>query len=76
LELIRLIYNLVTVFQRTCLPSSLQNGTLQQPRFKLFLLRGELTRPHNRRTPRLKASPLIQRLVQETLARIAKLWPL
>jgi hypothetical protein len=76
LELIRLAYNLVTAFQRTCLPSSLQNCTLQQLRLKLFLLPGEFTRPHNRPTLRLKDSPLIQRLAQETLARIAKLRPL
>jgi hypothetical protein len=76
LELIRLAYNLVIAFQRTCLPASLQNSSLQQLRLKLFLLPGELTRPHNRPTLRLQDSPLIQHLTQETLARIAQLHPL
>jgi hypothetical protein len=76
LELIRLAGNLVTAFQRTGLPASLQTCTLQQLRLKLFLLPGELTRPQNRPTLRLQDSPLLQRLAQETLARIAKLRPL
>ena len=61
--MIRLAYNLVTAFQRTCLPESWQTYTLQKLRFKLFLLPGELTRPQNRPILRLKESPPIQRLV-------------
>ena len=76
LEVIRLAYNLVTAFQRTRLPESWQGHTLQKLRFKLFLLPGELTRPQNRPTLRLKDSPLIQRLAKEILARLAKLGPL
>jgi hypothetical protein len=76
LELIRLAYNLVTAFQRTCLPPSLQNCTLQQLRLKLFLLPGELTRPQNRPTLRLKDSPLLQRFAQDTLAKIQSIPPL
>ena len=76
LELIRLAYNLVIAFQRTCLPASLQNSSLQQLRLKLFFLPGEFTRPQNPPTLRLKDSPLVQRLAQETLSRITKLHPL
>ena len=76
LEVIRLAYNLVTAFQRTCLPESWQSYTLQKLRFKLILLPGQLTRPQNRPTLRLKESPLIQRLADDILARVAKLSPL
>jgi hypothetical protein len=73
LEVIRLAYNLVTAFQRTCLPESWQSYTLQKLRFKLFLLPGELTRPQNRPTLRLKDSPAIQRLADEILANVGKI---
>ena len=73
LEVIRLAYNLVTAFQRTCLPDSWQNYTLQNLRFKLFLLPGELTRPQNRPTLRLKESTVIQRLADTILTKIAAL---
>ena len=76
LEVIRLAYNLVTAFQRTCLPESWQSYTLQRLRFKLFLLPGEVTRPQNRPTLRLKDSPVIQRLSEDLLAKIAKITPL
>ncbi len=76
LEVIRLAYNLVTAFQRTSLPQSWQSYTLQKLRFKLFLLPGELTRPQNRPTLRLKDSPLIQRLADDILSGIARLSPL
>lgn len=76
LEVIRLAYNLVTAFQRTCLPESWQRYTLQKLRFKLFLLPGELTRPQNRPTLRLKESPVIQRLANDILASVAKIPPL
>jgi len=73
LEVIRLAYNLVTAFQRMCLPDSWQSYTLQNLRFKLFLLPGELTRPQNRPTLRLKESPVIQRLADSILIKIAAL---
>jgi hypothetical protein len=76
LEVIRLAYNLVTAFQRTCLPQAWQRYTLQKLRFKLLLLPGELTRPQNRPTLRLKESPVIQRLAEDILARVARLSPL
>lgn len=75
LEIIRLAYNLVTAFQRTCLPESWQSYTLQQLRFKLFLLPGELTRPQNRPTLRLRQSPDVERLATSILAKIAALSP-
>lgn len=73
LEVVRLAYNLVTAFQRMCLPDSWQSYTLQNLRFKLFLLPGELTRPQNRPTLRLKESPSIQRLADSILTKIANL---
>jgi hypothetical protein len=76
LEVVRLAYNLVTAFQRTCLPEIWQSYTLQRLRFKLFLLPAELTRPHNRPTLRLSESPLFQRLAEGILAKIATLAPL
>jgi len=76
LEVIRLAYNLVTAFQRICLPASWQSYTLQKLRFNLFLLPGELTRPQNRPTLRLKDSPLIQRSAEEIPSRIARVSPL
>jgi hypothetical protein len=72
LEVIRLSYNLVTAFQRTCLPESWQSYTLQRLRFKLFLLPGEVTRPQNRPRLRLKDSPVIQRLAQDILAKLPR----
>jgi len=76
LEVIRLAYNLVTAFQRTCLPESWQTYTLQQLRFKLFLLPAELTRPQNRPTLRLRQSPDLQRLAAGILDKLASLSPL
>ena len=76
LEVVRLAYNLVTAFQRSCLPELWQSYTLQRLRFKLFLLPAELTRPHNRPTLRLKESPLFQRVAEGILAKIAALTPL
>jgi hypothetical protein len=76
LEVIRLAYNLVTAFQRACLPEAWQSFTLQKLRFKLFLLPGEVTRPHNRPTLRLKDSPVIERLSQEILSKLGSIAPL
>ena len=42
LEVLRLAYNLVTAFQRTCLPEDWQNLTLSKLRHRLFWLPGEL----------------------------------
>ena len=76
LEIIRLAYNLVTAFQRTCLESDWQSLTLQKLRFKLFLLPAEIIRPQNRPLLRLKNSPSIQKTAHQILARIKKLKPL
>ena len=43
LEVVRLAYNLVTAFQRTCLPQEWQTLTLSKLRHRLFWLPGELT---------------------------------
>ncbi len=76
LEIIRLAYNLVTAFQRTCLQESWQNLTLKKLRYKLFLLPGEVTRPHNRPVLRLKDSPFVQELAEKILSKIKKVKPL
>ena len=68
LEIIRLAYNLVTAFQRTCLQESWQNLTLGKLRYKLFFLPGELTRPQNRPVLRLRESPMLQNLVDDILS--------
>ena len=44
LEVIRLAYNLVAIFQRLCLPEEWQSLTLSKLRHRLFWLPGELTR--------------------------------
>jgi len=76
LEIVRLAYNLVTAFQRTCLDESWQNLTLQRLRYKLFLIPGELTRPQNRPVLRLRPSPMIESLAETILARTTNLKPL
>ena len=76
LEIIRLAYNLVTAFQRICLPENWQTYTLQQLRLKLFLLPAELTTPQNRPTLRLRQSPDLQRLATGILSKIAARSPL
>jgi hypothetical protein len=73
LEVVRLAYNLVTAFQRTCLTESWQNLTLGRLRYKLFLLPGELTRPQNRPVLRLKESPMLRTLVNEILRKLSDL---
>jgi hypothetical protein len=73
LEIIRLAYNLVTAFQRTCLEEPWQNLTLTKLRYKLFLLPGELTRPQNRPILRLRESSLLEELADHILARLGKL---
>ena len=76
LEIIRLAYNLVTAFQRSCLDPSWQSLMLQKLRLKLFLLPGEITRPQNRPVLRLKDSPLLEKTAHQILARIERLTPL
>jgi hypothetical protein len=76
LEIIRLAYNLVTAFQRSCLDPSRQSLMLQKLRLKLFLLPGEITRPQNRPVLRLKDSPLLEKTAHQILARIDRLTPL
>jgi len=76
LEVVRLAYNLVTGFQRTCLPEEWQSLTLNKLRHRLLWLPGELTRPHNQPTLRFANSPLTQKRADEILHRIRKLKPL
>jgi hypothetical protein len=76
LEVVRLAYNLVTGFQRTCLPEEWQSLTLNKLRHRLLWLPGELTRPHNQPTLRFANSPLTQKRADEILHRIHKLKPL
>jgi Transposase DDE domain group 1 len=76
LEVIRLAYNLVTAFQRTCLPEGWQSLTMSKLRHRLFWLPGELTRPQNRPTLRLPNSPMIEMWTEKILHRVHKLKPL
>jgi DDE family transposase len=76
LEVVRLAYNLVTAFQRTCLPEEWQSMTLSKLRHRRFWLPGELTRPQHRPTLRLANSPLIRKWAEEIVYRIYKLKPL
>jgi hypothetical protein len=76
LEVIRLAYNLVTAFQRTCLPEEWQTLTLSKLRHRLFWLPGELTRPQNRPTLRLANSRLIETWRDKILHRVHKIKPL
>lgn len=76
LEIIRLAYNLVTAFQRTCLPEEWQDLTLRTLRYRLLWLPGELTRPQNRPTLRLADSPVVRGWTETILHRIQKLKPL
>ena len=76
LEVIRLAHNLVTTFQRTCLPPEWQNRTLGTLRYRLFWLPGELTRPQNRPTLRLADSPVLRTWTDKILSRVHQLKPL
>ena len=73
LEVIRFAYNLVTAFQRLCLPPTWQSFTLRTLRHKLFLLPGSLVRPHNRPVLRLHKTPKIETLAHHILTQIANL---
>lgn len=76
LEVIRLAYNLVTAFQRTCLPEEWQSLTLSKLRHRLFWLPGELTRPQNRLTLRLVNSSFVAAGIKKILHRVHRLKPL
>src|SRR5258708_30729440 len=76
LEVVRLAYNLVTAFQRMCLPQEWQSLTLSKLRHRLFWLPGELTRPQNRPTLPLANSPLIPKKGGKITHRLHKLKPL
>ena len=76
LEVVRLAYNLVTAFQRTCLPQEWQSLTLSKLRHRLFWLPGELTRPKNRPTLRLVHSSLIATTGERILRRVQSMKPL
>lgn len=76
LEIVRLAYNLVTAFQRTCLQKSWQALTLSKLRHRLFWLPGELTRPQNRPTLRLPNRPAIQEWTAQILRQTRTLKPL
>jgi hypothetical protein len=76
LEVVRLAYNLVTAFQRTCLPEDWQSLTLSKLRHRLFWLPGELSRPENRPTLWLGNSIPIRMWTEKILSRAHKLKPL
>jgi hypothetical protein len=76
LEIIRLAYNLVTIFQQNCLQESWQTLTLQKLRYKLFLIPGELTRPDNRPILRLRQSPVLRDMTSDILKKVHRLKPL
>ena len=76
LEVVRLAYNLVTAFQRTCLPEDWQSLTLSKLRQRLLWLPGELTRPQNRPILRLVNSPLVAQKAEKILRRVHRLKPL
>jgi len=76
LEVVRLAYNLVTAFQRTCLPHEWQSLTLSKLRHRLFWLPGELTRSQNRPTLRLVNSALDAVKGEKILHRVHRLKPL
>ena len=76
LEVVRLVYNLVTAFQRSCLPEAWRDLTLTKLRHKLFWLPGELTRPQNRPTLRLAQIPAVRDLTEKILHQVHKQKPL
>ncbi len=76
LEIVRLAYNLVTAFQRLCLPQDWQSFTLQTLRHKLFTLPGELIRPQNRPTLRFNSVPDLEPIARLIHQRLKTLSPL
>ena len=76
LEIVRFAYNIVTAFQRLCLPEDWQSFTLQTLRQKLFLLPGELTRPNNRPVLRFNSTPPLEPVARFIRKRLLNLLPL
>lgn len=76
LEIIRFAYNLVSAFQRLCLPPHWQSFTLSKLRQKLFLLPAELTRPGNRPVLRLHRTPHIESVADHIHRQLKNLQPL
>jgi hypothetical protein len=76
LEVVRLAYNWVTAFQRTCVPEAWRHLTLSQLRHKLFWLPGELTRPQRRPTWRLAEIPENRTLMEKILSMVHQQKPL
>lgn len=76
LEIVRLAYNLVTAFQRICLPEDWQSFTLQTLRHKLFTLPGELIRPQNRPVLRFNSVPAVEPIARIIHNRLKDLSPL
>ncbi len=76
LEIVRLAYNLVTAFQRTCLPEEWQGLTLSKLRHWLFWLPGELSRPENRPTLWLGNTAPIRMWTEKILPHTHKVKPL
>jgi hypothetical protein len=76
LEIVRLAYNVVTAFQRICLPDDWQSFTLQTLRNKLFTLPGELIRPGNRPVLRFNSTPSLKPLVRSIDKRLKKVSPI
>ena len=76
LEILRLAYNLVRAFQRTCLPEAWRDLTLGKLRYKLFWLPGELTRPQNRPILRLAEIPALRDFSQKILHDVHQQKPL
>jgi hypothetical protein len=76
LEIVRLAYNLVTAFQRICLPEDWQSFTLQSLRHKLFALPGELIRPQNRPVLRFNSVPDLEPMTRFIRKRLKSLAPL
>jgi hypothetical protein len=76
LEIVRLAYNLVTAFQRICLPEDWQTFTLQTLRHKLFTHPGELIRPQNRPVLRFNSVPDLEPIAQFIRRRLKAVRPL
>ena len=76
LEIVRLAYNLVTAFQRICLPEDWQSFTLHSLRHKLFALPGELIRPQNRPVLKFNSVPDLEPITRFIRKRLKTLAPL
>jgi hypothetical protein len=76
LEIVRFAYNLVTAFQRICLPDDWQSFTLQTLRHRLFTIPGELIRPQNRPVLRFNSVPDVEPIARFIRKRLRALSPL